>query len=561
MALRAQAAENGIIRQVTRALGKGSPAAALAELLYGRKLHDDLAAASADWLAGNVREALDFIAEKPKGRHKIRLRRVPAGRGSDEGSVIEILNNDMPFLVDSVLGELQARGLGVRFLFHPIFKVRRDKAGHLQEIAGPGDANWGDGQQESYIAIHTKPLSDSAGRDLVAAISAILGEVRLVVADWAAMLARLRAAITQLEVAPPGVPADLLGESIAFLKWLEAGNFTFLGSREYELSGDAETGDLIARGGPGLGVLRDHTVHVLRRGTELVAMTPEVRRFFFARAPLIITKANVLSRVHRRAHMDYVGIKTYAADGKTRGEIRFVGLFTSQAYVRSPVEIPFLRHKVARVIETSGHPPASHDGKALLNILDTFPRDELFQIGAAQLQEWAEGILELETRPRVKVFARVDRFDRFVSLLVFVPRDRYNTHVRERIGALFAEAYQGRVSAFYPYFPEGPLVRVQFIIGRYEGTTPTVDASELERQVADIVRTWDDRLADAIAGLGARADGLQAKYGAAFSPGYAETFPAKRALEDIERIERLGPDRPIAIDFYREVDAPARCPC
>jgi glutamate dehydrogenase len=557
MALRAQAAENGIIRQVQKALGKGSQAAALASLLYGRKGLDGLEVLSVDWLAGNARHALEFIAEKPKSRHKIRLRRAPAGRGSavPEGTVIEILNDDMPFLVDSVMGELQTRGLAVRFLFHPILKTRRDKAGRLQEITGPGDQSWADGHQESYIAIHTKALGETAGRELVHAISSILGEVRLVVTDWAPMLERLRAARRHLEAAPPSVPADLLRESIAFLQWLENGNFTFLGLREYQLSGDAETGDLVPDGGPGLGVLRDQAVQVLRRGTELVAMTPEVRRFFFSPSPLIITKANVMSRVHRRAHMDYIGIKTYDDDGTSKGEIRIVGLFTSQAYVRSPAEIPFLRHKVERVVAASGHPPTSHDGKALLNILDTFPRDELFQIGVKQLQEWAEGILDLEMRPRVRVFARVDRFDRFVSVLVYAPRDRYNTKVRERIGALLSEAYKGSVVAFYPYFPEGPLVRVQFIIGRYSGPTPDVDTGELERQIVGIVRTWDDRLTDAIVGLGERAEGLQAKYGSAFSAGYAETFAAERALQDIERIERLGPDRPIAIDFYRAPDA------
>ena len=173
--------------------------------------------------------------------------------------------------------------------------------------------------------------------------------------------------------------------------------------------------------------------------------------------------------------MDYVGVKTYRPDGSVKGEVRFVGLFTSQAYVRPPAEIPLLRHKVDSVIAASGYPPASHDGKALLNILNTFPRDELFQIGVEQLQEWCEGILDLELRPRVRVFARIDRFDRFVSVLVYAPRDRYNTKVRERIGDLLAQTYNGRIAAFYPYFPEGPLVRVQFIVGRYEGETPHVE--------------------------------------------------------------------------------------
>ena len=189
-------------------------------------------------------------------------------------------------------------------------------------------------------------------------------------------------------------------------------------------------------------MLRDPHIEVLRRGTELVAMTPEVRRFFFEPAPLIITKANVMARVHRRGHMDYVGVKTYRPDGSVKGEVRFVGLFTSQAYVRPPAEIPLLRHKVDGVIAASGYPPASHDGKALLNILNTFPRDELFQIGVEQLQEWCEGILDLEFRPRVRVFARVDSYDRFVSVLLYAPRDRYNTKVRVRIGDLLAADLQ-----------------------------------------------------------------------------------------------------------------------
>ena len=203
-------------------------------------------------------------------------------------------------------------------------------------------------------------------------------------------------------------------------------------------------------------------------------MTPEVRRFFFAPSPLIITKANVVSKVHRRAHMDYIGIKTYRADGTPKGEIRVVGLFTSQSYFASPTQVPFLRHKVDAVLAALGYPRSSHDGKAILNILESFPRDELFQIGVKQLREWVDGILDLETRPRVRVFARIDRFDRFVSLLIYVPRDRYTSTVRERIGALLSEVYDGRIVAFYPHFTDGPLVRVQFIVARYAGTTPQV---------------------------------------------------------------------------------------
>jgi len=548
---------NILVQRVQRALGETSQASSFVPLLYGSKSLNGLAAMSPAWLAGNASAAFEFIADKPAGRHKLRIRQAPtaADCAASAGSVIEILNDDMPFLIDSVLGEIQARGLNVELLLHPIFKTRRDKSGRLQAITTLDGGS--DGHQESYIAIHVKAFSEAQAHDIADALSAILADVRVVVADWRPMLQRLRAAIRELEAAPSTVPPDLLKESLEFLLWLEQGNFTFLGLRAFALEGDAETGDLAPTGEEGLGVLRDAAVHVLRRGTELVAMTPEVRRFFFAPAPLIITKANVSSRVHRRAHMDYIGIKTFRPDGKPKGEIRIVGLFTSQAYVRSASQIPLLRHKVDTVVAASGHPPASHDGKALLNILDTFPRDELFQIGVTQLQEWTEGILDLETRPRVRVFARVDRFDRFVSALAYVPRDRYSSSVRESIGVLLSQCYNGRISAFYPYFPlEGPLVRVQFIVGRYAGATPIVDAAELEARVADVVRTWEDRLADALAQEGERAEALQAKYGAAFSAGYQETFPPERALQDINRIERLGPDQPVAIDFYRQRGAP-----
>jgi glutamate dehydrogenase len=548
---------NGLIREVQQMLGPATKAAQFAALLYGRDGRQEIEGLAPARLAREARDAVDFITEKPKDRHKIGFRRMPAvpAEGLTATTVLEVLNDDMPFLVDSVLGEVAARGLEIGQLQHPIFKTRRDRSGRLEAIAGPGDGAWGDGHQESYIAVHLPALSEATAAHLGGAVSAILRQVRVVVSDWKPMLHVVKAAVAALQTAPASIPQPLLAESIAFLQWLERDNFTFLGMRELELSGDAETGNLVPVAGSELGVLRDASVQVLRRGTELVAMTPEVRRFFFAPSPLIITKANVVSKVHRRAHMDYIGIKTYRADGTLKGEIRVVGLFTSQSYFESPTHVPFLRHKVEAVFGALGYAPSSHDSKAVLNILESFPRDELFQIGMKQLREWAEGILDLETRPRVRVFARVDRFDRFVSLLVYVPRDRYTSTVRERIGALLSETYDGRIVAFYPHFTDGPLVRVQFIVARDAGATPQIAPAQLERGIIDIIRTWQDRLAQAIAASGSDADArekLESKYGAAFSAGYAETFTPERALEDIKRIERLDPDRPVAIDFYSE---------
>ena len=231
MTLAAGTTGKGLIEQVQKALGERSPAAQLVPLLYGNGFDGfDLPPAR---LAEDALAVLAFIAEKPEKTHKLRVRGVQGPDGSAEGSVVEILNDDMPFLVDSVMAELQARGLPVRFLLHPIFKTGRDQAGRLQALIGPGDRNWADGHQESYIAIHLQALPEAAQRDLAGAISDILGEVRAAVSDWQDMLEQLRAAIAEVEAAPR-VPAGDRREAVAFLRWLEAGNFTFLGVRDLQ---------------------------------------------------------------------------------------------------------------------------------------------------------------------------------------------------------------------------------------------------------------------------------------------------------------------------------------
>jgi glutamate dehydrogenase len=552
--------DRGTIEEALRLLGAKSQAAQFASLLYGDTVPDGLGAVMPMWLAGNAEAAFAFIAEKPMPGHKVRIRRAPADGVHNARAVVEILNDDMPFLVDSVLGELQARGLAVRQLLHPIFKARRDEAGRLQALLGPGDRNWNDGRQESYIAIYLAAgLSEAAEADLVGTLSTILDEVRVAVADWQPMLELVKAAAHRLRELPPKLPAGELGEAVAFLHWLVADNFTFLGAREYRFSSGADKAELIPVEASGLGVLRDPAVHALRRGTGHAGARPQAWGNGLPSSPLAIGKASLRSRVHRRVDMHYVGVKTYRPDGAAAGDILILGLFTSQVYTRSARDVPLLRHKVETVLKESGYPAGSHDAKALINVLETFPRDELFQMGVEDLRQWSAGILDLEFRPRVRVFARVDRLDRFVTALVYVPRDRYSSQVRERTSALLEEAYHGRLAAFYPYFTDAPLVRVHFVIDRGEGAAPHVDTADLEARIADIARTWDDRLVEELAARGAEAEALLAKYGAAFPADYAATFPAERALHDIARIERLGPQMPVAIDFYRERgDQPAR---
>lgn len=466
-------------------------------------------------------------------------------------TVLVVINEDMPFLVSSVMGEIQARGLKTHLVLHPVNAVRRDGQAHVLDLkplhAMPNEEAANGWRKESAIVVVLDALDDTASHALTEALKDVLAKVAVAVRDWQPMRARLDAAITALEQqAKTRITARLIDETVAFCRWMRAGQFVFLGMREYRLDGDPESGSLRVIEGSGLGLLTDPNVHVLRRGRELVSLNDEVRRFYLKPSPIIITKSNAHSVVHRRAHMDYVGLKIYTPEGRLAGELRIVGLFTAAAYTEPAKEIPFLRLKVEHVFKIAGVEHATHEGRMLQNILDTFPRDELIQIGVHQLASWVPMLLQLEFDPRIRVFARRDRFDRFVSVLAFVPRDRFSTEARERIGEMLADIYRGRMVTYQPYFTAGPLVRVHFIIGRYEGATPNIDEEELEARVSEITQTWEDRLELQLATL----PDATARFSNAFPASYAENFPPDRALEDIERIERLEDDSQVAIDFY-----------
>ena len=351
------------------------------------------------------------------------------------------------------------------------------------------------------------------------------------------MIERVQAVVAELKTNPPPLPVDEIAEAIQFLQWLLADNFTFIGVRNYNFDGQSLKPDFES----GLGIMRSRELRVLRRGNELLEFTPEIMAFLQEPRPLIIAKANIHARVHRRVYLDYVGVKRFDAGGNLAGEFRIVGLFTSTAYTRAAHSIPYLRRKIAAVEQHAGFDPGSHSGKALANVLENYPRDELFQIDEDSLYQFTQAILQLDERPRVRVLARRDRFDRFVSVLVFVPRERYDSDLRAKIGDYLASAFIGRVSAFYPFFPEGPLVRVHFIIGRSGGATPEVARETLEQEVSDIVRTWTDGLADALALANApdKARVLFNRYREAFSAGFQETYSPAIAAGDVRVIEGL----------------------
>jgi glutamate dehydrogenase len=537
----------------SRLLGNGHNAPpGFVGLLFARVVPEDLIGYTPDELAELAGEAAEFLGTRRRGEPKIRFESPSGAAGKRLGaiSVIEIINDDMPFLVDSVMGELNERGIEIRLVAHPTFGVERDAQGRLKQFAP--DARADDRIfRESFIHIHVERIEDSIRRtEIVQALESALAEVRVCVQDWRAMLRRVGEVIADLKANPPPMPVTDIAEAIQFLQWLVANNFTFLGVREYAFNGKDR--QVEAKHETSLGLLRGRDVQILRRGGQPVAMTPEIRQFLDEPRALIITKANVRSRVHRRVYLDYIGVKRFDTDGNLAGEFRIVGMFTSTAYTRSTRSIPYLRRKVDALLTRAGFDPDSHSGKALANVLETYPRDELFQIDEDTLLGFALAVLQLEERPRIRVLARRDRFDRFVSILVYVPRESFDVALRNEVGDYLAEVFNGHVSAYYQYFPDGPLTRVHYIIGRDEGPTPIVDQATLEADVGAIVRTWSDGLAEVLAEVHdpGKARALFAQYRDVFSEGYREAYTPREAVADIRIIEQLSPDHPLGVDFY-----------
>jgi glutamate dehydrogenase len=520
--------------------------------LFERAVPEDILRYRPAEIAALAEAAWSLFAIRQKDTATIRFEAPASGSRDDrldDISVLEIISDDMPFLVDSVMAELAERGIDVRLVVHPVFAVARDPEGRIAAFKGL-QAALGE-RRESFIHIHTARIGSEAERAaIVAALSRVLADVRVCVADWRAMMARVAEIIGALKANPPPLPAEEVAEAIEFFDWLVANNFTFLGIRNYLF--DPAKDELEPLFETGLGLLRAPEMRVLRDGARPAALPPEVRAFIQDPCVLIVTKSTARSRVHRRIPMDYVGVKQFDARGRILGEIRIIGLFTSTAYTRSTRSIPYLRRKVDAVLARAGFDPEGHSGKALVNVLENYPRDELFQIDEDTLYRFALAILQLDERPRVRVLPRRDRFDRFVSVLVFVPRDRYGSGVRKMIGDALAQAYRGEVAAFYPFFPEGPLVRVHFIINRGEEALADPDRAVLEKAVEGVVRTWIDGLAEALSAAypSAKARALIERYRDAFSEGYRANYSPLTALEDIRIIEGLSADRPLGIDFH-----------
>ncbi|MGS0740858.1 NAD-glutamate dehydrogenase [Glaciimonas sp. GG7] len=484
-------------------------------------------------------------------------------------SVIEIVNDDMPFLVDSITTEINRLGLTLHAAIHPVFRIWRDASGQIEVIQRASDAgiengtNSGSARLESYIHVEIDRCTEAARLDeIMAGVSKVLGDVRAAVDDWRGMTASASAAVADLQKQPSADagPQAETAEACAFLEWMIDDHFTFLGTRDYELVVSKGENYLQAVAGSGLGILRDTLRD--KSGTldsaDMTKLPGSAQAIIDARSPVFITKANSRATVHRPGYLDYVGVKRYDAAGKVIGERRFVGLYTSAAYMVPTSAIPLVRRKVAKVKERASFVPKGHLAKTLATILEQYPRDELFQIDEDDLYDTAIGILRLEERQRTRLFVRRDAFGRYVSCLVYVPRDKFNTELRTRIQILLLEAFKGVSVEFTPLLSESVLARIQFTVRTEPGTDVTnVDIGELESKIVQATRRWQDDLADALLESRGEEHGnrLLRRYAASFPAGFREDYAARATVRDIELMETAQQRAGLAMNLYRPIEA------
>ncbi|MFF5444377.1 NAD-glutamate dehydrogenase [Streptomyces sp. NPDC012888] len=513
---------------------------------------------------------------RPQGTANVRVHTptVEENGWTSSHSVVEVVTDDMPFLVDSVTNELSRQGRGIHLVIHPQVVVRRDVTGRLIEILGPDCDAHGprtarphDSLVESWIHVEIDRETDRADlKQITADLLRVLSDVREAVEDWEKMREKARRIAADLVEEPTA--GDLseheLEEACELLYWLADDNFTFLGYREYDLvDGDA----LTAVPGTGLGILRSDPHHSGQEDSHPVSpsfnrLPADARAKAREHRLLVLTKANSRATVHRPSYLDYVGVKKFDAEGNVVGERRFLGLFSSAAYTESVRRVPVIRRKVAEVLERAGFSPASHDGRDLLQILETYPRDELFQTPVDQLQSIVTSVLYLQERRRLRLYLRQDEYGRYYSALVYLPRDRFTTGVRLRLMDILKEDLGGTSVDFTAWNTESILSRIHFVVRVPQGTElPVLTDSDVERiegRLVEAARSWADGFQEAlIAECGEeRAAELLRRYGSAFSEGYKADHSPRAAVADLMHLERLAAsDSDFALSLYEPVGA------
>jgi glutamate dehydrogenase len=547
--------------------GAGGPAGTSTEAFlrcyYRHVAPEDILDRSEEDLYGAAMSQYRLASHRPQGTANIR---VFTPSVSDQGwaaeghTVVEVVTDDMPFLVDSVTMLLNEEHRAVHLVVHPQLLVRRDVAGELQEVFtsestdGPARDRAHDVFRESWMHIEIDRETDA--EDLAGieqALGKVLRDVREAVEDWQRMHKQAQQIVEDLEKNPPPLPAEEISEGKALLEWLADDHFTFLGYREYQLEKHGDEEALRAVPGTGYGILRaDQDMSSYGKLPPLV--TAKARE----KTLLVLAKANSKATVHRPAHLDYIGVKTFDDNGEVVGERRFLGLYSSAAYTESLTRIPVLRQKADQVVDRAGFDPLSHTGKALMDVLETYPRDELFQTPVDELVSIAESVLHTRDRRQLRLFVRRDVYGRFLSCLVYLPRDRYTTAVRERIASILKTQLGGESVEYTARVSESLLARLHFVVRPPRGEMPgEFDREDLERRLAEAARSWRDDFVNAVHTEYGEEEGarLGRLYADAFPEAYKEDFVPRVAAVDLGRLEAVSEEEGLSLSLYEPMDA------
>jgi glutamate dehydrogenase len=517
---------------------------------------DDLRERTPAALAAAALRHLQFGTTRRAGRPLVRVFNPTEAQDgwTSTHTVVEVVTDDMPFLVDSLAMVLNDCGLALHMMVHPVLHVVRDRAGRLQRCTEGAAAG---SRPESWQHIEVDRCTEPARLEEVRRrILAVLDDVRLAVTDWQAMAAKATDLARTVGAGVPGIPRAECAEAAAFLAWLADSHFTFLGYREYKLARGATADRLVPLRGSGLGLLRTGKG---RPRPKPSVLRGELRRKARETTLLVVTKANSVSTVHRAGYLDYLGVKTFDSRGRVTGEQRFLGLFTSATYSANPRDIPLLRHKVQRVVDHIGVAPVSHDGKALMHVLERYPRDELFQASVPELVRSARGIVNIYERRRVRLFVRRDPYGRFYSCLLYVPRDRYNTLARRRIEQILMQELAGTALESQVQISESALARIHTLVRTDPEREFAADVDRIERRVEETLHTWEDRLREELHTRlpEDRAARLAERFAAAFPVAYQEDVSARDAIGDILELLALPESGP-ALGLELRPGDPAR---
>ncbi|SHO56447.1 NAD-glutamate dehydrogenase [Vibrio quintilis] len=462
-------------------------------------------------------------------------------------TIVEIVVPDSPFLVDSIKMVLARLDLASHLMLHGPAQATRNKNNTISSI------NQGKGSLYSMFHIEVDRLNDKEKiKTLREELSKVLSDTSLVVKDWKPMVEQLNHVIQHLETQQKTIPVapEHFAETIKYLRWLVDHNFTFMGYKEYDLTGADEGLELQPTKEPGLGLFSEPR---RVRSVKLSEFSDSARLEATKPFMLILTKGNTQSRIHRPAYTDYVGIKKFDQDGNVIGEHRFTGLYTSAVYNQTIESIPLIREKTGRILSASGYLVGSYAYKALHNILENYPRDELLQATEEQLLEVGTGVVQMQDRDLLRLFVRKDPFGRFFSCMVYVSKDRHTTALRRRTQEILAEYFDsGQEVEYTVYFSESPLARTHYIV-RVDNNNMDVDVKTIEQNLMEASTSWDDRLSEAIVSNWGESKGLPLSkdYLQAFPRSYKEAMMSSTAVADIERLESLSETNKLGMLFYR----------